>query len=114
MSNRTKLFATLIAVVVLTVAYFFFTSGYGKTTQLGYEFTQALYSACNQQDLERVRKIEMLINEYTDKQELPAKEKRWLDNIIRLAHEGQWKKAQRNARELLDAQVDAQSPAAEP
>ena len=97
-----------IAIYVLTPR------SYGETSQEGYRFAVALFSACNQKDLERVKKVEMLVSEYAEKKEIKANEKRWLADIIKLAHEGKWEKAQQNARKLLDAQVEPSKKAVKP
>ena len=101
MNKKTTYVGVASLVVIASIAYLYFSSGYGKTTKLGYEFAQALYSACNQKDLERVQKVELLVNEYAGKQKIKANEKRWLADIIQLAHDGKWEKAQQNARKLL-------------
>lgn len=96
----------LSVIAVIAVLYFFFGRGYGKMSPLGYDFAQALYSACNQKDLERVNKVEALIQEYFDKDEIHKQERRWLNSIIHLARKEKWSRAQQEARKLLDAQIE--------
>ena len=105
MNNRKRILLLALAILLAAGAAFYFSRGYGKTSQLGYELTQALYSACNQQDLERVRKIARLLDEYTESQKLHQSEQRWLRTIISLAERGSWEESQVEARKLLQAQA---------
>lgn len=96
----------LALAVFLAAAWYLFFSGYGRTSRLGYEFAASVFSACNQRDLERLQRIERMIDEYRKKDEIHRAEYRWLKSIISLARANRWEKAELEARRLLNAQID--------
>ena len=78
--------------------------GYGEVSRKTYEFSMALYSACQSRSDERLSKIEELLSE-ANVEELPANERRWLEAIIARAQNNHWEAAANNARQMMEDQV---------
>ena len=105
MSNQKSMLMIASALVLIVVAIFYFMPGYGKTSQVGYELAQALYSACNMKDAGRIEKVKSMLDQQMDDNEIKQNEYRWLNSIIQLAEQNKWKDAVRESRKLLAKQV---------
>ena len=80
--------------------------GYGSASEKAYEYAKALYSVCNRKDQDGLENIETLITEAVGSSELTSQEARWLTDIIDDAKDGDWKSASKNARRLMEDQVE--------
>ena len=103
---------SLVACLLLLVGgggWLLFGRGYSTVSDKGYELALALFSACNRQDMARVKSIVELARQAKEAQELPSYDARVIEEIGQLATDGNWERAAREARRLLDAQVKSAS-----
>lgn len=102
--NRPWLLLVLVSLTgaVLTVG-FWLNSGYGEVSPKAYQYSKALYSACLNKNKDHLSKIEAMVS---DSEELPARERRWLSEIIERAHRDDWDSASKEARRILEDQVE--------
>lgn len=105
-SGRTSLvLAAGFLIFVLIVAFAWMSRGYGEISEQGYAIGKALFSACNRRDEESVDKISQLVEQSLDDGSLSENEANWLANIVSLAKQQQWDRAQSEVRELLEDQI---------
>ncbi|MDA7503376.1 hypothetical protein OAF42_04700 [Planctomicrobium sp.] len=80
--------------------------GYPEVSEKTYEITKALYSACNRQSDVQLAKIELIISNAREANEISAKEAKWLDQILMSAQEGGWESATAESRKLMEDQIE--------
>ena len=104
MINNRKLVLTSVAalVIALVVSIWWLNRGYGEVSRQTYEFSMALYSACQSKSEERLSGIEKLLSEAS---ESPENERRWIEAIISRARDDNWESATNHARRMMEDQV---------
>ena len=103
--GRKLVFTCTVAIgFALLIGILWLNRGYGEVSRKSYEFSMALYSACRSQSVERLNRIEELLDE-TGIDELPANERRWIEDIISKARHDQWEAAEGDARIMMQDQV---------
>ena len=106
--------SAVIALGGALVLYLFWPRGYGETSDQGYQFAIALFTACNQHDSEKLTTIANMIEAAEDAGELGNAEARWLQGITRQGLAGNWEAANRAVRRLMTDQLKpAPLPSAE-
>ncbi len=100
-----QLLTLLTLVLVAMLGYAFWPRGYGDVGHQGYQYATALFSAVNQQDLERLQDIAQRIQQSQQNGELQPREAEWLLDIIRDAESGKWERANQHVRQLMEDQV---------
>ena len=103
MAMKRSLIALTVAVAAVLVAYWL-KPGYGEVSPLTYEFSKALYGACQTQSEQRLSKVHGLLESEVGSK-LPRQERKWLEAIIEQASSGQWERATKQARRMLEDQV---------
>ena len=93
-----------LVILLLFGGYFWLNRGYGEVSPDTYQFSKALYSACLKKSDEHLTKIEELLDE-SDETSLPSNERIWLDEITKLAQNGDWESAARKAKRMMEDQV---------
>jgi hypothetical protein len=100
--------AVVIAIVVVSQR------GYGKVSSRAYEFSKAIYGACLSQSEARLAKVEKMLDEDAGQvaegtasveQVVSLRERQWLESMIQLARDGQWKSAAKQCRRMMNDQV---------
>ena len=81
-------------------------SDYQGISPTAYQYAKALYSVTNRQRTEKLERVSDLITESQQQGEITAQEAQWLEGIIADAREGEWQTAQREARRMMDDQVE--------
>ena len=81
-------------------------SDYQGISPTAYQYAKALYSVTNRQRTEKLERVSDLITESQQQGEITTQEAQWLGAIIDDAHEGEWQTAQREARRMMDDQVE--------
>ena len=81
--------------------------GYGEVSPKTYQYAQALYSITNRQASEKLTEFESQISQGATSGELNADEVEMLRDIASIAKRGDWKSAQHECRELMEAQINA-------
>jgi len=79
--------------------------GYPEVSPKTYECAKALYSVCNQKDVQRLDIVEQLISEGEAEESLRPAESQWLREIVATARSGEWTEAAAEARQILDDQI---------
>jgi hypothetical protein len=79
--------------------------GYGEVSPKTYEYAQALYSITNRQADEKLAEFESQIGQAATNGELSEDEVGLLRDIVATANGGDWKAAQQECRELMEAQI---------
>lgn len=105
-SWRRVLAAALLAVLV-AVALWMFNRGYGETSQRGYKYASALFTACNLQDRAKLLKISQMINQDREQGKLEVNETQWLLKICQNGISGNWSSASAAVRRLMEDQQRA-------
>ncbi|MEM8732664.1 MAG: hypothetical protein AAGG44_00475 [Planctomycetota bacterium] len=104
--SATKLIAAVVSLLlIIGVAVWFLGSGYGETSETGYQYAVALFRICNQKDLEALESVEASIETDAASGALGASETKWLEEIISMAKANQWSAASTEIRELMEDQV---------
>ena len=78
---------------------------YGDVSTTTYEYAQALYGACSQQDAARLEKAEQFINDALAGGDISEAEHGYLMDIVELAQDEQWDEAAQDARQLMQEQA---------
>ena len=81
-------------------------SDYQGISPTAYQYAKALYSVTNRQRTEKLERVSDLITESQQQGEITSQEAAWLEGIIDDAREGEWQTAQREARRMMDDQVE--------
>lgn len=100
----------LLLVMVLGALYLWSNRGYGDTSETGYQFATALFSACNRRDSGKIQQLSEQLEAAVANQEIQAKEARWLRNIIEDGQQGRWPAANQAVRQLMLDQLKAAPP----
>jgi len=81
-------------------------SDYQGISPTAYQYAKALYSVANRQRTEKLERVSDLITESQQQGEITSQEAAWLEGIIDDAREGEWQTAQREARRMMDDQIE--------
>lgn len=105
--NRNAWIVTIvisILVVGLGVSWWW-NRDYGEISPRAYDYAMALFSACNQKKVDKVNEIGVLIEQDAQKGQLASRETRWLQAIITQASNGNWDRANREIRSIMEDQI---------
>ena len=103
-STARKIIVTATIVVALVAGYLWIDFGYGEVSPQTYQFSKALYSACQNKNEQHLAKVSELL-ESEEGTELPDEERQWLMNILKRAQAGDWEAAAKQARQMMEDQV---------
>ncbi len=111
MKSKPQVKQTLLILIAVTLTaatvYFFCSQGYGKVSRRTYDMATAIYGACLAKSEIRVDKIQRLLSDDdTDSPEISPRERKWIDNIIRKAKNGNWESAAKAAKQIMEDQVE--------
>ena len=81
-------------------------SRYAEVSPAAYQYSKALYSVCNRQDAPRLTKVAEQIETARAAAQLQQTEADWLNAIVAAAQAGEWQDATKDARRLMEAQVE--------
>lgn len=81
--------------------------GYGKISPTTYEFAKALYAVTNRQGSAQLVVVDQQIRTATAQGQISAQESDWLLAIVAQAQSGNWQRANRAARTMLQDQIRA-------
>lgn len=102
-----RVWTTLAAILLIGgVLVWINLPAYGKISPHGYELATALYSACNQQDADKIAAVAKLTDQAAASNQLNPKEAHWLSEIINQARAERWQAAGNQTRQLMEAQVE--------
>ena len=79
--------------------------GYGDISPDTYQYAKALYAITNRQVADKLDQVSQQIDLAQRQKRLADHEAQWLDEIIDDARAGQWKAANRAARQMMEDQV---------
>lgn len=96
----------LLSLGCLAVASVVGCARYEKVSPEAYEYTKALYSVCNRHDEPRLSTVALQIETAATESQLSGQEADWLYDIVSTAQSGEWQEATRDARRLMEAQVE--------
>lgn len=96
-------FSLLLACCILALTG---CSRYDKLSPTAYEYSKALYSVCNRHDQLRLSSVALQIETAETESQLSDREASWLHDIVARAQAGDWQEATRDARRLMEAQVE--------
>ncbi len=95
-----------VVLVCCAIAVLTGCSRYDKVSPAAYEYSKALYSACNRHDETRLSTIALRIDNAKTGSQLTVREADWLHDIVAMAQAGEWQEASQDARQLMEAQVE--------
>lgn len=78
---------------------------YGPTSAAGYQYATALYSVCNLEDAERLKRLREMVEADRDAEKITPQEARWVGAILDQAAAGDWETAKRKSRKLMEDQL---------
>ena len=93
----------MAAVVTLTTTG---CGGYGDLSPTAYKYATALYSIANRRASTALSSVEHQIESSGRNEEISKQEAQWLREIVLLAQDGDWDAAAREARQMMEDQVD--------
>lgn len=102
-NSKIKFMLAGFVVVAIAVGLWWMNTGYGEVSPRSYQFSKALYSACQAKNDAHLAKAEEMLAK--DAESLPANELRWLNSIVAMARDGNWESAAANARRMMEDQV---------
>ena len=79
---------------------------YSEVSPEAYQYSKALYSVCNRKDGSRLHQVAQQVEAAGSAAQLSAEEVDWLSDIITTAEAGDWQVAAKDARRLMEAQVE--------
>lgn len=80
--------------------------GYGEVSPQAYEYSKALYSITNRQAEDKLVEVKLQIAQAVERGEITDAEGDLLQAIVDQAADGDWKAANRDARAVMEAQVE--------
>ena len=101
MMKSIKLWASVAAIAIAIGIYAYLNCGYGPVSKDSYELVTAVHNACVTRDVGRVE----MLSEMIAKAEIDSRERKWLNQIIIQAENGDWNSARKASRSLLEKQV---------
>ncbi|MFN3192552.1 MAG: hypothetical protein ACE361_18715 [Aureliella sp.] len=105
--SASKIAAAVVSLLLIAVVLIWYlTSGYGETSEKGYQYAVALFRICNQKDLASLEGVEASIEADAASGELAPNETKWLREIIAMAKSNQWASARTEIRELMEDQME--------
>ena len=105
MNRSNQIVLSVLVLAVLAGGLWMFNQSYGETSQRGYEYSMALFSACNQHDKEKLQQVADLIARDVASGELESRESKWLLDIVDDGLNDRWTKANKAVRKLMNDQV---------
>lgn len=105
-SQRTWLVGGALVLLVGGIAYWMLNRPYGSTGEQAYAYATALFMACNQQDAAKLQQVSAMIESDTEQGRLSQQESKWLMEVIACGLDGDWETANRQVRQLMEAQID--------
>ena len=94
------------AIIFLLCCISFVGCGYGEVSPKSYEIAKSLYNISNRKLSNRVEKVQDQIHLATENEEISSSEAKWLQAIAQKAENGDWKRAMRDARRMMEDQID--------
>lgn len=79
--------------------------GYGEVSPQAYEYAKAIYNVTNRKAEDRLAKLSKQIDASRQAEEITKTEANWLRDILKQAGDGNWKKANKQARAMMEDQV---------
>lgn len=79
--------------------------GYGEVSPQAYEYAKAIYNVTNRKAEDRLAKLSKQIDASRQAEEISTTEADWLRDILKQAGDGNWKKANKQARAMMEDQV---------
>jgi anti-sigma factor ChrR (cupin superfamily) len=103
--NQRSVIAACLAVLLSVVLLSFQGCGYGEVSPATYQYSKALYCVCNRRSAADLDRIQAMIDQSLQDQEISAQESGWLTDIVNLARQQQWTQAAAEARQMMRDQV---------
>lgn len=100
-SNSTNAKALLCLTACLAVVG----CGYGEVSPAAYQYAQSLYGLANRKASDRIELVSQKIDEALQSEAISAREAQWLEDIVDLARQGDWERAQKSSRRMMQDQV---------
>lgn len=94
-----------LTLLLLCSAVFVAGCGYGEVSPTAYELSMSLYSVSNRKLGDRLPVVDKRIALARSEGEISVREAEWLNEIVELAEEQEWKKAMKQARRMMEDQV---------
>lgn len=106
--NSTRTVTVLLLVVSAAIAiYLVCNQGYGAVHRTTYDMATAVYGACLSKSKPRLEKLQQMLDENSEAtSEMPARERDWIQQMIRKAQNGKWESAASNAKRMMQDQVE--------
>jgi len=93
--------------LMLLLAFIPGCGGYGEVTPKAYQYATAIYSVTNRKAEGRLDELQKLIEASEVSEEITEAESDWLQAIVAEACEGNWEAASKQARAIMEDQVQA-------
>lgn len=96
---------SICSLLGIAILGWYLMSGYGEISSDAYQYARSLYTVCNQKDLQRLEKVEAMIESDHKSQKINDRDHDYLMGLVEMARDGNWAKAQEEIRVLLEAQI---------
>lgn len=91
--------------LLLVLAFYFYPREKAELNAQGYDAAVALYRICNQKDEASLQKVAGQITQWKTDEKISASTHTTLQRVIDSANAGDWRKAGRDCRQLMEDQV---------
>ena len=93
----------LVAVIVICASAF---RGFGTISDNAYQLATATYGACMAQSVERLDRVQSMLDDEEFVSGMSKKEVRWFKSIFEQARNNQWQAAAQTAKRMMEDQVE--------
>lgn len=100
--NQSLLLGLVALGGILLAVSLLWNRGYGEVSPETYQYSKALYSACLNRNKDQLDKIESLLSA---SENVPQKEREWLEAIVAQAQGDDWASASKDARRMMEDQI---------
>lgn len=104
-TRNATLLLSCVLVILAGLSWWLLPRGYGKVNLAAYRYAQAIYSASNRRSQRQLHQVAERVADARDAGEISPQESRWLLAIVERAQRGDWEPANRDARRLMQAQI---------
>ena len=104
MTSRILGIVLLIGVIAFVV-YWFSQESYGKISDNAYQLATATFGACKAKSVERLDKIDELLEDESFSSQMTKQEIAWFTKLIDRARNGNWEGAAKSAEQMMKEQI---------
>ena len=102
---NSKVFGGVTLLVIAVAALTLISRGYGEISENAYQLATATYGACLAESIDRLERVESLLDDDVFTSRMSGKEVRWFKSIFKKARNDDWTRAAQLAKRMMKDQV---------